>query len=717
MLARVLLSFIPLVLLTVVSSPTEISTAQGEAPSESAPVREGKFPVPTAEKLQEVRETIRQGYVTAYEAAASKKKKRSELARTLIGDASSPGFDAQPASRYGLLMEAYDLAIRGADLASAFAAIEPLDQQYEPVDALAMRVTAAVSIFETKLVVEDKAFMANSALDLVQDCLDVWDVERAGQVLGSVRKLAKSLAKRTDNEELKLRLKTSKELLGLVTQVVDALQTLKETPDDSVANSTVGQYYTFTQGDFEQGCPFLAKGAPSDLTECARLDETLPSEVDDRATLARMWGAWSQGKRSAAKTQAKQRAVHWFGLAIENAPELKKNPLKRERDALLAELDSLPALVTAQPGKQSSKSKGRGKSNTGVKGNLTIDLRRAVSTGVEWLLNHQSEEGSWDCDRFAMECGCHGLGKPVHSVGTTGLVLLALLNVGTPYGEQPVDQAITRGMEWLRAQQDASTGLFGEKVGHAFMYNHGIALYSLATALKQAPDSEVEEWTGVCQKAVNFVNRSRNPGSAWRYNSPPNGQNDTCVTVWMVKALKATEQIGLQSDSEAYLGAVGWIDQVTEPASGRTGYDAVGSPSARISGINAHFESGKGECMTAAALIARARLGQNAKSNPIMEKGVKLLLAKLPEWEPDEEAYANDMLYWFYGTEALYELRTKRAKTWKAWRLAVKKALLDSQSEDGHEAGSWSPIGPWGFAGGRVYSTALGVLTLSREAR
>ena len=36
----------------------------------------------------------------------------------------------------------------------------------------------------------------------------------------------------------------------------------------------------------------------------------------------------------------------------------------------------------------------------------------------------------------------------------------------------------------------------------------------------------------------------------------------------------------------------------------------------------------------------------------------------------------------------------------------------EAQRDDGDEKGSWDPIGPWGFAGGRVYSTALMTLTL-----
>ena len=44
---------------------------------------------------------------------------------------------------------------------------------------------------------------------------------------------------------------------------------------------------------------------------------------------------------------------------------------------------------------------------------------------------------------------------------------------------------------------------------------------------------------------------------------------------------------------------------------------------------------------------------------------------------------------------------------WDAWHAAIESAILQNQVEAGKDAGSWDPIGPWGYAGGRVYSTAM----------
>ena len=68
------------------------------------------------------------------------------------------------------------------------------------------------------------------------------------------------------------------------------------------------------------------------------------------------------------------------------------------------------------------------------------------------------------------------------------------------------------------------------------------------------------------------------------------------------------------------------------------------------------------------------------------------------------------MYYWYYGSYAMYQMGGNQY--WNAWNKAMKKAVVESQRKDGDFLGSWDPVGPWGFAGGRVYSTASMVLCL-----
>jgi hypothetical protein len=69
------------------------------------------------------------------------------------------------------------------------------------------------------------------------------------------------------------------------------------------------------------------------------------------------------------------------------------------------------------------------------------------------------------------------------------------------------------------------------------------------------------------------------------------------------------------------------------------------------------------------------------------------------------------MYYWYYGSLAMHRMGGESQRLWQA---ALEPALLQGQVKgtDG-DAGSWSPIGPWGWCGGRVYSTAVAVLALT----
>jgi hypothetical protein len=67
------------------------------------------------------------------------------------------------------------------------------------------------------------------------------------------------------------------------------------------------------------------------------------------------------------------------------------------------------------------------------------------------------------------------------------------------------------------------------------------------------------------------------------------------------------------------------------------------------------------------------------------------------------------MYYWYYGSYAMYQMG---GRYWEKWNKAMKDTILPNQRTDGDLKGSWDPIGPWGWSGGRVYSTATMVLCL-----
>ena len=347
-----------------------------------------------------------------------------------------------------------------------------------------------------------------------------------------------------------------------------------------------------------------------------------------------------------------------------------------------------------------------GKRGTGGGGQGT---QKTVEAGLQWLKEHQSPDGFWDADGFTDQCGkigatkCDGLGHATHDIGLTGLALLAFLGHNSTTSSGPYKETVARGIGWLKERYDEDTGLFGDQAGRDFLYDHALATIAVCEAYHYSKSPLLKP---CAQGAVHFIQRARNPYAAWRYDAPPIGVNDTSVTGWMIFALIAAKDAGLVVDQAALDGGMAWIEDMTDPATGRVGYDTFGSASSRTA-ANEHFPREKGEAMTAVGLLCRAFTGQKLADTPVMEKHAALLVRTPPEWDPD--GYGCDMYYWYYGSYALFQLGGKH---WKQWERSMKAAVVDTQRHDGDAAGSWDPVGPWGHVGGRVYSTALMTLTL-----
>jgi hypothetical protein len=290
-------------------------------------------------------------------------------------------------------------------------------------------------------------------------------------------------------------------------------------------------------------------------------------------------------------------------------------------------------------------------------------------------------------------------------VGVTGLALLAFLGDGNTTNQGEYKEVVARGIAWLKEQQDPDTGLLGEKSSHNFIYDHAIGTLSMCEAYYFSKSPLIK---GTAQKAINLILTARNPYGAWRYDVPPVGDNDTSVTGWMVFALTSAKDAGLEGDFKgAFDGALSFIDEVSDPASGRVGYDSFASLSSRTP-ANEHFPREKGEAMTAVGLLCRIFLGQKPADFPIMEKHAELIRSKPPVWDPD--GFGSDMYYWYYATYALYQMGKPY---WPVWEKAMKTAVVDTQSKEGDEKGSWDPaVCAWGYEGGRVYSTALMTLCI-----
>ena len=331
----------------------------------------------------------------------------------------------------------------------------------------------------------------------------------------------------------------------------------------------------------------------------------------------------------------------------------------------------------------------------------------SIVRGLEWLKDHQDEDGKWDADEFMKhDTGepCTGPGNGVHDVGITGLALLAFLGDGHTLRSGTYKNTVKRAVRWLLEQQDPESGLFGAAASHDFIYGHMIATLAICEAYGL---SDYKLMRKPAQRAINYLESHRNPYLVWRYQ-PRDQANDTSVTGWGVLAYKSAQDFGLKVNDQALKMCGVWLDQVTDQPTGRHGYQRRGQPSSRHPGDHEQrFPARHGEAMTAVGLLSRIFLGQDPKDRPVMLRAADTIAAKPPVWNPD--AGTIDAYYWYYASYALYQLGGPR---WTKWAKALDRAVVQTQRGDGNALGSWDPVGAWGEDGGRVYSTAISVLTL-----
>lgn len=332
--------------------------------------------------------------------------------------------------------------------------------------------------------------------------------------------------------------------------------------------------------------------------------------------------------------------------------------------------------------------------------------------GLDWLAGAQAPGGGWRAVRVPGD----GPGAPGMDVGVTGLALLAFLGSGlAPSGDRHAE-TLVRAVVWLLSIQDERgaflTSFEDEKkqrwIRYDWLPGHMVATQALAEVLALQPSPGLRARV---QRAVDLIHQARNPYGAWRYDLPPVGDNDAIVTAWAVQALQAASVAGLAGDhAAAFQGALGFLDEVTDLASGRAGYQAFGDLPSRYA-FNEHFPREKVETPTAATILVRRLLGQTLEEAPILGKHIERVRSKPPLWDPD--GFGTDEAYLFFGSQGL---ALGDARVFAPWQKALSN-LLESQRVDGVERGSFDPIGAWGAVTGRIGTTALLLLALEAPFR
>jgi hypothetical protein len=331
-------------------------------------------------------------------------------------------------------------------------------------------------------------------------------------------------------------------------------------------------------------------------------------------------------------------------------------------------------------------------------------------TGLRWLARHQSPDGHWDAEEFHTECGkiirgvCDGPGKKEHNIGVTGLALLAFL--GAEYSHVSRDcfddiifgQTIKKALLWLIANQNAD-GCFSDKRAPNYMYDNAVATLAVAEVYCCTGSPLFKE---PAQKGIRYLVATQSPGGGWG-QGVPGGDSDTSITGWCVMALRSAEMSGLDVPRSAFEKAKAWLKEAT-------GVDfRVKHGGSNKDRHSVQEEWATHETMTAIGIWSRIFIDKQ-RNDPCLKGGADLLFKDLPVWKPNK----LDYYYWHHASMALFQYDGPAGPYWEAWREDLKNTLVpnEKRTSDNCAWGSWDPIDRWSREGGRVYATAINLLTL-----
>lgn len=301
---------------------------------------------------------------------------------------------------------------------------------------------------------------------------------------------------------------------------------------------------------------------------------------------------------------------------------------------------------------------------------------QAINRGLLWLRAVQNPNG-------AFQAGAN-------STAITGLGLLAHLSAGITPREAQAGPALLKAIQFILDAQD-QTGYFGWRDGSR-MYGHGISTLALSQVLGMTPTPALDERIrAALERAVRLtvaaakVTKAPVSQGGWRYE-PMEQSSDLSLSGWQMMSLHACAQMGIVVPTETIEAACAFGMRLTT-ADGQVGYAAPGEDHPALRGL-------------ALLCFAFARQDEQPAAKAVAER----IRAHPAQWQ-------GPFLFYRIYYDAIGLARV-RPDLWATYRPGLERLLLSHQ----HEEGYWlSPPGDNESQVGRAYLTSMAVLTLAVE--
>ncbi len=317
---------------------------------------------------------------------------------------------------------------------------------------------------------------------------------------------------------------------------------------------------------------------------------------------------------------------------------------------------------------------------TGTSGDGPSDeSEEAVERGLWWLVAHQRADGSWNFNHGEGTCRglCRNPGDNTSTTAATAIALAPFLGAGYTHRDGQHKETVRKGLYYLQTRAFETAN--GIDLREGTMYAQGLAAIVLCEAYAMTEDESLKH---VAQGALDFIEFAQAKNGGWRYEL--NEPGDTTVTGWQLMAIKSGEMAGLRVRSPTMYMVNDFLDTVQSEEGAKYGYqDRAPRPAT-----------------TAIGLLCRMYL-RWPRSHPGLMAGVRYL----DEIGPSK----NDIYFNYYATQVMHHWQ---GSDWKRWNDRMRDYLVQTQSNQGHENGSWYFEHSHSQKGGRLYNTAMAIMTL-----
>lgn len=300
----------------------------------------------------------------------------------------------------------------------------------------------------------------------------------------------------------------------------------------------------------------------------------------------------------------------------------------------------------------------------------------AVLRALEWLKEHQLEDGSWSGEDTARS-----------KTAMTGLALLTFLAHGETTTSERYGATVRRAIDFL-----VDTDWKGDRFQNVDdnWYGHGIATYALceAYALTRMPKVKV-----AAEQALTRILQGQQETGAFNYRlRSSDSRRDSSVMGWMNQAMKAgyIANLDVPGLKEAMEKGINGYKLNFDPAKNMFAYAPQGGvDNGRLSN-------------TAMGVLVMQLLGHG--NDPEAKAGFESLRGMSADYH-NPQGLGNHPLYvWYYATQAHFHASEK---DWNEWNNRFARSFVAAQNADG----SWTP--PGGETKyGPVYGTTFAALSL-----